>query len=120
MSEPTTSASGKSCGRWMAICCAPTSACLAAARRSDDGVFSRDLIDLAMMEAPLPLLSQAVSKAEGAYGPAILRDLDKALNRLMSRTGWLERCMQVMDMKMPRALLWQKLRRLQKIIPQAS
>lgn len=89
-------------------------------RWADDGVFSRDLIDLAMMDAPLPLLLRAVSKAEGAYGPAILRDLDKALNRLTNRTGWLERCMQVMDMKMPKALLWQRLRKLQKILPKST
>jgi hypothetical protein len=86
-------------------------------RWADDGVFSRDLIDLAMMEAPLPLLRRAVVKAEAAYGPAILRDLDKALTRLMNRTGWLERCMQAMDMKVPKALLWQRLRKLQKIQP---
>lgn len=74
-------------------------------RWADDGVFSRDLIDLAMMDAPLPLLRRAASKAEGAYGPAILRNLDKALDRLMSRTGWLEPCMQAMDMRMRKTLL---------------
>jgi len=86
-------------------------------RWADDGVFSRDLIDLAMMDAPLPLLRSAVGKAEAAYGPAILRDLEKALNRLMNRQGWLERCMQAMDMRLPKALLWQRLRKLQRLLP---
>ncbi len=88
-------------------------------RWADDGVFSRDLIDLAMMEAPLPLLQRAVEKAEAAYGAAILRDIDKALNRLMTRQGWLERCMQAMDMRLPKALLWQRLRKLQRLLPPA-
>lgn len=34
----------------------------------------------------------------------------------MNRTGWLEG-MQAMDMKMPKALLWQRLRKSQKILP---
>lgn len=37
-------------------------------RWGDDGVFSRDLIDLAMMRPSLGLLRQAVAKAEQAYG----------------------------------------------------
>lgn len=88
-------------------------------RWADDGMFSRDLIDLAMMEAPLLLLQRALVKAEAAYGAAILRDLEKALTRLMSRQGWLERCMQAMDMRPPKALLWQRLRKLQKLLPPA-
>ena len=86
-------------------------------RCMDDGVFSRDLIDLAMMAAPLPLLRQAVAKAEQAYGPSILRDLDKAIGRMQERQGWLERCMQAMAIHMPKALLWQKIRALRRVLP---
>lgn len=82
----------------------------------DDGVFSRDLIDLAMMAPPLPLLHQAVTKAEQAYGPSICRDLDKAILRMRERQGWLERCMKALDMDMPRALLWQKIRTLRRVV----
>lgn len=39
-------------------------------RQADDGVFSRYLIDLAMMDLPLPHLRAAVDKATQAYGPA--------------------------------------------------
>ena len=86
-------------------------------RWNDDGVFSRDLIDLAMMSPPLPLLRQAVVKAEQAYGGAILRDLAKAIHALQNRNGWLERCMQVMAMQMPKAQLWQQVRKLRRALP---
>lgn len=86
-------------------------------RWADDGVFNRDLIDLAMMKPSLALLRQAVKKAEGAYGDAILRDLEKALDRLKSRHDRLERCMQVMAINLPKALVWQRLRALRRVLP---
>ena len=85
-------------------------------RWNDDGVFSRDLIDLAMMNPSLPLLRRAVAKAEQAYGAAILRDLEKAIGALQIRHGWLERCMQVMAMNLPKAQLWQKVRALRRVL----
>ena len=45
-------------------------------RQADDGVFSRDLIDLAMMSLPLPTLRAAMNKASKAYGGAVARDLN--------------------------------------------
>lgn len=87
-------------------------------RHADDGVFSRDLIDLAMMDLRLPLLRKALLKAEQAYGPSVERDLGKAIDRVQSRHGWLERCMQVMAINtVPKAVLWQKIRRLKQIRP---
>jgi hypothetical protein len=56
-------------------------------------------------------------KAEAAYGSAILQDLEKAIQRLQSRHGWLERCMQAMAMNLPKALAWQRLRALRKVLP---
>lgn len=85
-------------------------------RWNDDGVFSRDLIDLAMMSPSLALLRQAVSKAEQAYGEVILRDLAKAIDALQTRHGWLERCMQAMAMSLPKAQLWQKIRALRRVL----
>ena len=64
---------------------------------------------------PLRSLRAASAKAEQAYGPAIGRDLGKAIDRLQNRKGWLERCMQAMDMQMPKALLWQKVRALRRL-----
>jgi len=89
-------------------------------RQADDGVFSRDVLDLAMMELPLPQMRAALRKAEQAYGAAVTRDLAKALARLQTREGWLERCMQAMAMHMPKAVLWQKLRRLKRLRPEAD
>ena len=83
-------------------------------RWGDDGVFNRDVIDLAMMKPPLALLRQALLKAQGAYGAAIRQDLDKALLRLQTRQGWLERCMQAMAMVEPKAVVWQRLRALRR------
>lgn len=85
-------------------------------RQADDGVFSRDVIDLAMMQPKLALLRAALAKAETAYGPSVSRDLAKAINNLQCREGWLERCMQAMLMDMPKALLWQKISVLRRVI----
>ena len=85
-------------------------------RWADDGVFSRDLIDLAMMQPRLPLLRQAIAKAEAAYGPAIRVDLEKAIHLLQQRQGWLERCMQAMAITLPKALVWQRVRNLHKTL----
>lgn len=85
--------------------------------QADDGVFSRDVIDLAMMGLPLPTLRAALVKAELAYGASIARDLGKAIDRFQTRTGWLERCMQAMAMQLPKALVWQKIKALRRIVP---
>ena len=85
-------------------------------RWSDDGVFSRDVIDLAMMSPTLPLLRKAVQKAQGAYGLAVTRDLERAIDRLQHRQDWLERCMQVMGMTLPKAVVWSKIRALRRVL----
>jgi len=72
------------------------------------------MIDLAMMTLSLSLLRQALLKAHGAYGDAIRQDLDKALLRLQTLQGWLERCMQAMAMAEPKAVVWQRLRALRR------
>jgi hypothetical protein len=83
-------------------------------RWSDDGTFNRDVIDLAMMRSKPALFRQAITKAEGAYGQSIRADLDKAIRRLQERPGWLERCMQMMAISLPRALIWKNVRALRK------
>ena len=82
----------------------------------DDGAFSRDLIDLAMMKSNKELLVRAVSKAQGAYGNAILQDLAKAIKRIEEHNGWLERCMEAMAMSIPKAVLWKYIRRLKIVL----
>lgn len=85
-------------------------------RWSDDAVFSRDVIDLAMMSPSLPLLRKAVLKTQGGYGESITRDLDRAIERLQNRPDWLERCMQLMAMSLPKAVLWSKIRALRRVL----
>jgi len=83
-------------------------------RWADDGTFNRDVIDLAMMRPTPALFRQAVTKAEGAYGQSIRTDLEKAIRSLQDRPGWLERCMHMMAISLPRALVWKNVRALRK------
>ena len=87
-------------------------------RQADDGVFSRDLIDLAMMNLPLPTLRAAMNKASKAYGGAVARDLNKAIVRMQQRQGWLDRCMQVMSVTPAKAVVWQRIRQLKRVCVQ--
>ncbi len=54
---------------------------------------------------------------ENAYGKSILQDLEKAIDQVQSRDGWLERCMLAMAMELPKALVWKKIRALRQILP---
>ena len=86
-------------------------------RWNDDGVFSRDLIDLAMMTPSLPMLRIAVAKAEQVYGQSICQDLDKAIGRLQTRRDWMDRCIEAMSMAIPKAVLWKRVRALRRVLP---
>ena len=57
----------------------------------DDGVFNRDLIDLAHLPLSQASWRRALAKAEEAYGDAIRIDLGKALERLWQRLLNLQR-----------------------------
>lgn len=78
-------------------------------RWADDSVFSRDLIDLAMMQPGRELLDRAKAKACAAYGDSIETDLAKSIENLLERKGQLERCMEALQMMGPKALLWQRI-----------
>ena len=80
-------------------------------RWADDSVYSRDLIDLAMLPSTVPLQA-AMKKAAGAYGISVERDLAQAVSKLLSRNGRLEQCMTALRMAMPKVLLWQRLKAL--------
>ena len=82
-------------------------------RWTDDSVFSRDLIDLAMLEPPRPHLLQAIAKASIAYGDAVARDLEKAIQRLKERPGRLDDCMAALKIdSLSKAVLWKRIRAL--------
>lgn len=91
-----------------------TSKLLANADRwRDDAVLSRDLIDLAMMAPPKPLLQQAIDKARVAYGDSVEADLAKAIADLRARPHRLDHCMQAMQMTtVSKAMLWSRIKAL--------
>lgn len=66
-----------------------------------------------MMAPGRAVLVRALAKAEAAYGPDVRRDVGRALHRLRDREGRMEHCMAVMDMDLPKALLWQRLQKLE-------
>ncbi len=87
-------------------------------RWRDDSVLSRDLIDLAMMALPKPLLRQALVKAQAAYGSSVESDLHKAIQNLRERPHRLDHCMQAMRMSaVPKALLCKRIKALQGASP---
>jgi hypothetical protein len=82
-------------------------------RWRDDAVLSRDLIDLAMMKPSKPLLRQALSKAEAAYGDSVQADLTKATKDLRLRPHRLDLCMAAMCITtVPKAVLWTRIKAL--------
>lgn len=89
-------------------------------RWHDDSVFSRDAIDLAMMDLPPRRLRPVIDKARQAYGDAAVEDMRRALDALRERPLHLERCMRMMVMTMPPAVLQQRLRTLRRRLDRAA
>lgn len=82
-------------------------------RWNDDAVFSRDIIDLAMLNLPRHVLQIAIEKAQGAYGDSIERDLIKSIELFSKQKKRLEACMAALKMDdVPKALLWTRIRNL--------
>lgn len=87
-------------------------------RWPDDGVFSRDLIDLAMQRASRAVLQAARSKAESAYGDAVRKALAAAVDGLRKRPHRLEECMRALSITgVSKAQLWARIRALSKALP---
>lgn len=70
-------------------------------RWADDSVWSRDIIDLAVIAHGQAADPAGVAAAVGAYGSSVLVDFEKARTRLLVRDGWLPNCMKRMQMTMP-------------------
>jgi Nucleotidyl transferase AbiEii toxin, Type IV TA system len=83
-------------------------------RQASSSVYSRDLIDLAMMQASPTLLRQALQKAQGAYGSSVQRDLLVAIERMQNQPLWLGQCLKAMHMDAPKAVVWQHIIRLRR------
>lgn len=78
-------------------------------RWADDGIMSRDIIDLAMLQPARKTWKVALQKAEGAYGDAVPRALNAALTRLTDDPRRLARCIDALKITIPQALLHQRL-----------
>lgn len=82
-------------------------------RWADDAIYSRDLIDLAMLQLSTEKFNKAKEKATQAYGDSALRDLNRAIEKLKARPGRLDECMKALKMtEMPEAVLWSHIRTL--------
>lgn len=86
-------------------------------RWADDGVLSRDIIDLAMLQPTPKVWKLALRKAEDAYGESVMRALEGAVARLTGDPRRLARCMDALKMRIPPALLQQRLAGLRQIGP---
>lgn len=81
-------------------------------RWRDDSVFSRDLIDLAMMRADRKLLESACAKAEGAYGASVRQSLAQAVDQLRTDPARLARCTRALKIEtVSKAQVLQQVRR---------
>ncbi|WP_231514385.1 nucleotidyl transferase AbiEii/AbiGii toxin family protein [Mycobacterium sp. URHB0044] len=79
-------------------------------RWADRSVFSRDLIDLAMMQPTPSILDEAVAKTDRAYGDSTVRSLHSAVAYLRDDPSRLDECMSALGMwDTPKALLWQRI-----------
>lgn len=89
-------------------------------RWADDSVFARDAIDLAMLDLPPRRLAPALEKAIAAYGNSVMEDMQAALQRLRERPGWLQRCMAALSIRLPPAVMQQRLRHLARRLERAG
>lgn len=78
----------------------------------DAAVFSRDVIDLVMISAHRSQIKSALQKAELAYGASVKSDLEKSIDRVLNKDGWLDRCIDAMAISAPKALIFQRLMQL--------
>lgn len=84
-------------------------------RWSDNSVFSRDLIDLAMLDLSPSLLKSAIDKASNVYGESVKKDLRSAIEYLKKKPGRLSDCLSSLKMgAIPEAVVWSKIREIWK------
>ncbi|WP_343709561.1 nucleotidyl transferase AbiEii/AbiGii toxin family protein [Mycobacterium sp.] len=87
-------------------------------RWADAFMFSRDIIDLAMMDPGQELVNRAIVKAEHAYRSAVVNDLVSAVDYLRDNPHRLDDCMRELQMHdVPKAFLWDRIKHLLPRIP---
>lgn len=88
-------------------------------RWRDDAVYSRDIIDLAMLDAPANLLEAACAKAEVAYGESVRKALSDAIDMLKGNPRRLDECIMALAIEgVAKQKLWSQIRRLGKALPE--
>jgi hypothetical protein len=88
-------------------------------RGGDASVFSRDLIDMAMMQFSNREWAQAYQKATTAYGPTIKKDLIKVCDSFIQNKVRLRQCMHFLKIEITETELVQKVRHLRLICKKA-
>jgi len=81
-------------------------------RYADDSVYSRDLIDLAMIKPTKKELHLAMEKAKKAYGDSIQRDLVRSIDYLFQREKRLDKCTDYLKIDLPVSVIYQKIQKL--------
>ncbi|HET7268053.1 MAG TPA: nucleotidyl transferase AbiEii/AbiGii toxin family protein [Oleiagrimonas sp.] len=76
----------------------------------DTSVFSRDVLDLAMLDLAPRFLGPALDKATHAYGEVIGRDAQRAVKVLRSDPDRLRNCMHALSITLPQAVMQEALR----------
>jgi hypothetical protein len=83
-------------------------------RGLDTSAHFRDIIDLSMLTLKNIELRIAIEKAVSAYGSSVLGDIDKVVQLLAGKQGLLASCLHTMGIETPVAVVWQKIKQLQK------
>jgi hypothetical protein len=81
-------------------------------RYADDSVYSRDLIDLAMIKPTKKELHLAMEKAKKVYGDSIQRDLVRSIDYLFRREKRLDKCTDYLKIDLPVSVIYQKIQKL--------
>jgi hypothetical protein len=81
-------------------------------RYADDSVYSRDLIDLAMIKPTKKELHLAMEKAKKAYGDSIQRDLVRSIDYLFQREKRLDKCTDYLKIDLPVSVIYQNIQKL--------
>ncbi|MEI4271261.1 nucleotidyl transferase AbiEii/AbiGii toxin family protein [Klenkia sp. LSe6-5] len=81
-------------------------------RWADPSTFSRDLIDLAMMDPSSGELAAGAGKAVAAYGATVGASLRDAVDHLRRRPQRLDACLRALKMHATRVEVWQRIRTL--------
>lgn len=79
-------------------------------RWADTSTFSRDLIDLAMMNPEVATLKAGSRKAVDAYGTTVGESLSNAVTYLQDRPQRLDDYIRALKIDLPRAVVWQRIR----------